>query len=175
MKTYSLFLVGCLLLTLLTSCATATQETPLPSTTTPVPATFTPEPTSCEKVKGDCLELSIDGESCTYEGPTDLKPGPVALIFHNDGDGWAAANLIRLLEDKTLEDLIHWIGEEPSQQHQPPWSESIPGSWKEILADESRFWEGDVEPGIHALFCVKTPAWPESISVWFGKTWTIGN
>lgn len=174
MKITTLLFLECLLLALFTSCATAAQETPLPPTTTPVPATYTPEPTSCEEVEGICLELSFDGESCVYEGPADLNPGPVKLIFHNEGDGWAATNLIRLLEDKTLEDINHLYREEPSTQHQPLWSETMPGVWKELRAGESRFWEGDLEPGIYVLFCVRTPPWPELISVWIGKTWTIG-
>ena len=132
-------MIGCLLLGLLTSCATVVQETLLPSTTTPVPATYTPEPTSCEEVEGICLELTFDGESCTYEGPTDLKPGLVTLIFLNESDGWATTNLTRLMGDKTLEDLIYHLGEEPSTQHQPLWSESSPGVWKEIRAGESHF------------------------------------
>ena len=168
-----IFLAGCLLLTLLTSCATATQQTPLPSTSPPVPATSTPAPTSCEKVEGHCLWLSFDGESCNYEGPTDLKPGPVTLIFLNESDGWASANLIIVLGDKTLEDLIHYIGEEPSMQHQPSWSDFYRGIWKEIRPGESIFWEGDLKPGIHGLYCVKTAAWPESIQVWTGQTWII--
>ena len=173
MKIYTLFLIGCFLLTLLTSCATAAQETPLPSTTTPIPATSTPAPRSCEGIDGICLWLSFDGESCNYEGPTDLKPGPVTLIFLNESDGWAATNFIILLGDKTLEDIIHWIGEEPSMQHQPPWSDYYRGVWKELKPGESIFWQGDLVPGIHAIFCVRTPAWPEPINVWFGETWTI--
>ena len=76
-------LIGCLLFALLTSCATAAPE----PTATDVPPTATPEPTSCEEVEGICLELTFDGESCIYEGPTDLNPGPVTIIFHNEGDG----------------------------------------------------------------------------------------
>jgi hypothetical protein len=162
-----------LLCILLASCAIAAQETPLPPTATPVPTTQLSGPTDCEEVEGNCLELTFTGEGCIYEGPTDLKPGPVAVFFHHEGDGWAAANLIRLLEDKTLEDLRYLIGEEPSTQHQPSWSEHYPGVWKEIRAGESHFWEVNLEPGIHALFCVRTAAWPEPINVWFGKTWTI--
>jgi hypothetical protein len=126
-------------------------------------------------VEGKCLELSFDGESCTYEGPTDLKPGPVTLIFHNVSDNWASTNMIRLLGDKTLEDLVRYNGEEPSQQHQPSWSVSIPGTWREIPAGERHFWEGALEPGIHALVCVRTLPWPEPIGVWLGTAWSIEN
>jgi hypothetical protein len=89
------FLIGYLWLALMSGCATSVLETPTvtpnPTVTfaapTAVPETGTPEPTatlapptdtprekSCEDVEGNCLELTFDGEGCTYEGPTDLKP-----------------------------------------------------------------------------------------------------
>lgn len=119
------------------------------------------------------LQLTFDGESCTYEGPTTLKAGLVTLLFLNESDGWAGTNLVMPLGDKTLQDLIDLFGEEPSQQHAPSWSFSIPGVWKEINAGESHFWEGALEPGSYILVCAKTVAWPEPINVWIGKTWTI--
>ena len=82
------------------------------------------------------LQLTFDGESCTYEGPTTLKAGLVTLLFLNESDGWAGTNLVMPLGDKTLQDLIDLFGEEPSQQHAPSWSFSIPGVWKEINAGE---------------------------------------
>ena len=173
MRTFAFLMVGCLLCLLITSCAISARETPLPPTPTLVPASQSPGPTSCEELEGDCIELTFTGEGCIYEGPAELKPGPVQGIFHNEGDGWAAANLIRLLEDKTLEDLRHLHGEEPSTQHQPSWSENYVSVWKEIEPGESHFWQVDLEPGIHALLCVRTPAYPEAIGVWTGKTWTI--
>jgi hypothetical protein len=173
-KTYTLFLIGCLFPAFLTSCATAAQETPLPSTTTPVLATYTPEPTSCEEVEGICLELSFEGESCTYEGPTDLKPGLVTLIFLNESDDWAGTNLMMPLGDKTLQDMLDYFGEVPSQQHAPSWSFSVPGVWREIRAGESHFWEGALEPGNHVLACARTLPWPEPIAVWIGTVLTVG-
>lgn len=173
MTTLRFFMVCCLLCLLMAGCAIAPRETPLPPTATPAPRSQPLGPTSCAEVEGDCIQLTFTGEGCIYEGPTELKPGPVQGIFHNEGDGWAAANLIRLLEDKTLDDLRHLFGEEPSTQHQPSWSEHYPGVWKEIEPGESHFWQVDLEPGIHALLCVRTPAYPEPIGVWIGNTWTI--
>ena len=169
-KTLKLFMIGCFLLVLLTSCAAAIPE----PTATNVPPTATPEPTSCEEVEGVCLEFSFDGESCTYEGPSDLKPGPVTLIFHNESDGWAETILMRSVGDKTLQDFLDFYGEEPSTQAPPSWSFTIPGSWEKINAGEFHFWEGDLEPGIHVFVCVKAVAWPDVSTVWIGKTWTIG-
>ena len=163
-------LLGYLLFALLTSCATAAPE----PTATDVPPTATPKPTSCEEVEGICLELSFDGESCTYEGPTDLKPGPVTIILLNESDGWASTNLMKLLGDKTLQDVSHYFSPEPSDKHAPSWTFSYPGVWKDIEAGESHFWEGVLEPGIHILACARSVPWPEPIGVWIVSSWTIG-
>ncbi len=164
-------------LLLVTACAT-TQPAP---TSTSLPPTVTPPPRSCDVVDGICLELTLDGENCIYNGPTDLKPGPVTLIFHNESDEWAATYMIRILGDKTLQDIILRIGEEPSDHDEaiswgwyaPSWWYTIPGTGRELGADESQFWEGVLEPGIHALFCVRTPASPENINVWLGTGLTV--
>ena len=166
----SLFLLFGLLII---SACTTSQPAP---TSTSLPPTVTPPPTSCKVVEGICLELTFDGESCIYEGPTDLKPGPVTIIFHNESDDWAGTNLMRLLGDKTLEDLIyyHGLGDEPGTHHaNKDWTITSPGIWKEIRAGESHFWEGALEPGIHAWLCVRTLAWPEPLGVYFGTGWTI--
>lgn len=182
------FAIGCLLLVLLPGCAAPVQETPttvptltlaaptqtlVPATSPSVTETNTPKPTSCESVEGICLTLNFNGESCAYTGPTELKPGPVTLIFQNKSDGWAATNLISLMGDKTLQDVIEYNGEEPSTKHAPSWSVSVPDVWKEIEAGESRIWKGSLEPGIHALVCARTPPWPESIGVWLGTGLTV--
>ena len=120
------------------------------------------------------LKLTFDGERCTYEGPTNIKAGPVTLIFLNESDGWAATNMIRLLGDKTLQDVIYYNGEEPSTKHAPSWSVDIPGVWREIGAGESHIWEGALEPGIHALVCARTLPWPEPLGVWLGTGLTVG-
>ena len=174
----SLFL---LLGLMIISACTTSQPSP---TSTPLPPTETPLPTSCKVVDGNCLELTFDGESCTYEGPTDLKLGPVTLIFHNESDEWAETNMIRILGDKTLQDVILRVGEEPSEHEAahiwrwfaPSWWFTIPGVDKrELGAGESQFWEGVLEPGIHALFCVRHPPYPEPLGVWLAGGFTVGN
>ena len=39
------------------------------------------------------MQLTFDGEACTYEGPTVLAAGPARLVFFNSSDGRAAVNL----------------------------------------------------------------------------------
>lgn len=175
MNLFKMLLIGCLLFTICSSCKTVASESKIQPTNTSFPETNSPRADSCEEVEGTCLELTFDGETCKYEGPNELDPEPITVIFHNKGEGWAAVNLIRLLENKTLDDLTHYIGEEPSTQHQPLWSEHYPGIWKEIQTGETHNGETLLEPGNHAIFCVRSVAWPEPIGVWIGKTWIIGN
>ena len=84
----------------------------------------------------------------------ELALEPVTVIFHNEEGGWAAANLVSLIENKTLDDLTQFIGEEPSTQHQPLWSEHYPGIWKEIQTGETHIGDPLLQPGNHAIFCV---------------------
>ena len=177
------FLIGCLLLALLTGCATAAPETPtpeptatlVPATSTPIPPTATPlpptdtsEPTSCEEVEGICLWLSFDGESCTYEGPTEFKKGWVTLLFINESDGSAAVNLARHTGDETIQDAIDDIGEEPSTGHHPSWMVEL-GTWKRIAPGESYTWKAVLEPGIHTMVCARL----SPLGVWHGTGLTV--
>lgn len=99
------------------------------------------------------LHLTFDGESCTYEGPTFLKAGPVTLHFYNDSEGLAEVDLTRHTGDETIQDSIDYIGEEPSLRPAAPWMQDI-GYWPLIQAGESFIWEGELEPGIHFMVCV---------------------
>jgi hypothetical protein len=151
------FSIGCLLLALLSSCATAAPETP-----TPGPPTDIPGPTSCEEVEGACLSLTLDGESCTYEGPTELGPGPVALLFSNHGEGMAAGNLLMFVDGKTLEDLIEYNGEEPTPRHYPDWAQRM-STWKGIAPGRIHHWEGELESGDYAMVCTSF-----TVGTWLG-------
>lgn len=167
-------------ISLLSACATAHAEptstkihptsTHVPPTATPAPPTGTPEPTSCEEVEGNCLELSFDGESCTYEGPMDLKTGPVTLLFLNESETNAYAGLVRLTGDKTVQDFIDYNGEEPSTRGAPTWVQAL-YAYRDVPTGESNTWEGFLEPGIHTIVCGRVL--PHG--VWFGTGLTVDN
>lgn len=112
----------------------------------------------------DTLNLTFDGESCTYEGPTELKAGPVELVFLNESEVTAAANLVIHDEGYTVQDGIDEIGAEPSTGHHPSWTTEISGVWRSTGAGESHHWEGDLEPGIHIMVCARL----SPLGVWFG-------
>ena len=131
-------------------------------------ATATPRPKLCEEVKGNCLELSFDGESCTYEGPAEIKAGPIVLVFYNESDVDAAVNLVRHTGDETIQDMIEFIGEEPAEKYQPLWVKDL-DTWKQVRPGESRTLERVLEPGIHTMVCAQL--WPGR--GWFGAGLTV--
>jgi len=116
-----------------------------------------------EKVEGICLELTFDGESCAYEGPTHLKTGPVTLLFHNKSGGNAAVNLVVHTGNQTIQDAIDYIGEEPTTKHYPSWTREL-GTWRSVPPGESHTWEGVLEPGIYHMVCARL----KPLGGWFG-------
>ena len=145
---------------------TATQIEP---TATHVPSTNIPNPTSCHEVEGNCLELSFDGDTCVYKGPTEIKPGSVTLLLLNESRGGALAGLVRLRDDKTIQDVRDRFVEEPITEHGTPWTIPINWPWRGVPPGESYVWEGDLEQGIHTLVCARiTP-----FGVWFGAGFTV--
>ena len=114
------------------------------------------------------LRLTFNGESCTYEGPTELTAGPAALIYLNESEAAAAVNLVILDEGKTVQDIIDNLGPEPATGHHPSWSHEL-GTWRRVAAGESQHWEGDLEPGIHAMVCASLSPY----GVWFGTGLTV--
>ena len=160
-----------LVLLLLVRCGAppATPVAPtVPPTVTPVPPTDTPEPPSCEKVEGICLELTFDGESCTYEDPTALKAGPVTLLFLNESDDHAAVNLMIHTGDETIQDMIDDIEEVPFKPQGALWAREL-GTYRDVRPGESQTWEGILEPGIHTMVCVRLMP----LTVWFGTGLTV--
>jgi hypothetical protein len=150
-------------------------DTPIPPTAKPVVPADPLEPTSCEEEEVTCLELTFDGESCTYEGPTLLKPGPVMLYFHNDSEGPAGMNLGKHTGDETIQDYIDYRGEEPWTEKGPSWVLPL-GVYRRVPASGSQRWEGDLEPGTYSMVCVELPregTFGGTYTTWFGTGLTI--
>jgi hypothetical protein len=115
-------------------------------------------------IEDGVLRLTFDGESCIYEGPTTLKAGPATLHFYNNSERVAAVNLVRHTGDETIQDVIDYIGEEPTTKNAPVWTRDVAGVWKNIMAGESHIWEGVLEPGIHHMVCAGFSPY----GIWFG-------
>jgi hypothetical protein len=172
---WKLILSSTLSIILLTSCSSEISDMPtLESTITSAEPTSPPTPEtiseSCAGVEGYCLELTFEGESerCIYEGPLELDAGSVELFFNNNSEGYAAINFSVLLDNKKIEDLIEWNGEEPTTKSAPVWSRDL-GTWKPIPAGESEHWELELEPGDYFMVCARL----NPLGVWLGTGLTV--
>ncbi len=187
------FLIGCLLLALLTSCAqtlaistseptstpvppTNTPEptsTPIPPTNTPeptptpVPPTNTPEPPSCEKEEGNCLQLSFSGSSCAFEGLTEFEAGPVVFIYVNESEEPARAGINQHTGDQTVQDAIDHYGGGRSRTACPSWVRSVVRT--AIPSGGVYRWEGNLEAGTYHMSCFQYPP----LYVWFGTGFIV--
>jgi hypothetical protein len=121
------------------------------------------------------LRFTYDGESCTYEGPTEASAGPVTIEIVNETEGVPAdktytivrVNLMRHTGNQTAQDMIEYLGPEPSLKHQPLWvSNPQPVPWESpAFPGKTVIWEGDLEPGTYSLICATTQP---AFGVWFG-------
>ena len=137
------------------------------STDTPTNGT-TPDPKPCDEVEGNCFWLRFNGLSCPHAQPTVFKTGPFTLLFFNKSEAEAAVNLLRHTGDETTQDMIDYIGEEPSTRHHPTWTDQL-GTWTETAPGENYIWEGVLEPGIHTIACARL----DPFGVWYGGAFTV--
>lgn len=107
--------------------------------------------TSCSSTEKGIV--TYDGESCIYEGPTDLQPGPYSLQFNNESDGLAAVGLVILTRGYTIQDMIDFMDENPNADR-PYWAKGL-GTYKFIEAGEDYSWDLELETGEHTLVCTK--------------------
>ena len=146
---------------------TTTTTTAAPATTTTAAPTTT---TTTDAVDPVPLRLTFDGESCTYEGMTELTPGPVELVFLNESEEAAAVNMVSIDEGYTIQDVIDDLGPEPSTGHHPSWTREL-GTWTPTAPGESHHWEGDLEAGLYAMVCASLVI--PQVEVWFGTGLTV--
>ena len=129
----------------------------------------TATPTSpCDEVEGNCFWLEFSGSSVTYKEPTVFKTGSLTLLFFNNSSLAAAVNLVRHTGDETLQDMIDYIGQEPSTQHHPSWTQEL-GTWESVAPGERYIWEGFLQQGIHSIGCARL----NPLGVWYGGGFTV--
>ena len=143
------------------------ESTTSSTTSTTMEPTTTMPPTT-EGREAVLLDLTFDGERCTFEGSTELTPGPIVLTFHNDSETDAAVNFLELLEEKTIEDVIEYHGPEPTKRYAPWWSREL-GSWSRVSAGSSHEWETYLEPGSYFMVCARL----SPMGVWLGTGLTV--
>ena len=101
----------------------------------------------------DALQLTFDGDSCAYEGPTELAAGPATLTFINSSDEPAFMEIAWHTGDETAQDAIDYVGEEPTSKFHPSWTREVLGAYNVIEPGETFLWEGELEPAIHQIVC----------------------
>ncbi len=96
------------------------------------------------------LQLTFDGEQCTYEGPSELSAGEIEIVYHNESSEVIWFTFERLNEGRTTQDMIDYIVDGANQ---PSWTVSI---WFQgrISADASSIpTPRTLQPGLHTLVC----------------------
>jgi hypothetical protein len=137
------------------------------TTDTPAPTVAAPETATTAATAAQVLRLTFDGETCTYEGPTEPQPGPVELIYVNDSEGEAWVALNRHNGDETIQDAIDHFGPSPSPTPCPYWKTDVARS--SAAPGDTYRWEGDLQAATHHLVCYRNPP----LEVWFGTGLTV--
>lgn len=115
------------------------------------------------------LQMTFDGQQCTYEGPSALSAGEIEITYHNQSAerGWAWFG--RLDEGRTIQEIIDYTADPPTQ-NSPTWTT---GLWIQLSIFANSSSTPDtviVEPGLHALLC---GTWTPSYAGYFGSPLTV--
>jgi hypothetical protein len=134
------YLVGYLLLALLTGCASSVQETP------------TPEPNIL-------FEVSLEGDDCTFTGPSEVPTGMIDIAFDIKGDLNFGPWVDRFVDGKTYQDFLDiYIGPEESHP-EPVWVKHPP-----YFTVDHKVWTFTLsEAGEHAILVGSYTPWREYI------------
>lgn len=153
----SLAMVGVVIM--LAGCTAGDTADDDSTTTTTTTAETTSAETQVARTSVEMLRLTFNGEDCIYEGPTELTPGPVELIFTNEDEEYAIfVDLEVLDEGKTLQDMIDSIGPEPAQPSMSVgWAHSVFGRSR-VNSGETRSWARDLESGLYTMVCTRVSA-----------------
>jgi len=114
------------------------------------------------------MTLTFDGEGCTFDGPTELTPGPVEYTFVNESEVPAVQNFIEVLEGMTHDDMIVSNGPEPFTGHAPSWTRGL-GTWWTTEVGASDSWELWLRPGSYFMVCGSA----EPLLAWNGPWLTV--
>ncbi len=101
------------------------------------------------------LQLTIDGDSCLYEGPRMLPAGDVEIIYRNVSPETRWANTLRLDDDRSITDALAYIETDPFAGA-PSWSSPVWLSLSVPTGGEPRSRITSLEPGTHLLLCGQT-------------------
>ena len=115
------------------------------------------------------LQMTFDGQQCTYEGPSVLSAGEVEITYQNQTTERVWADFSRLDEGRTIQDLLDYNAD-PSSFGQPLFYTSV---WIErtLFANSSSTPKmAIVEPGLYFLTC---GTWTPSYASYSGSALTV--
>ena len=115
------------------------------------------------------LQLTFDGEQCTYEGPSVLSAGDgqVEVVYHNETSEKSWFNFVWLDEGRTTQDMLDYNADNPTGP--PSWTTGV---WVQnnMPANSSSIpTMRTVAPGLHWLVCGQEP----SFDAYFGAELTV--
>ena len=114
------------------------------------------------------LQLTFDGEQCTYQGPSVLSAGQVEVVFHNESAEDIWFDSVRLDEGRTIQEIIDYTADR-SSFGRPSWTVYIWSQDRISASSSSIPTMRTVAPGLHALMCgTETPSY-----AYFGSGLTV--
>lgn len=98
------------------------------------------------------LQLTIDGDSCVYEGPRALTAGEAEIEYRNVSSESRWANILRLDADRTTTEVFDAIADDP-RSGAPTWSSPVWLNLDVSAGGTSVSRVVSLEPGTHILLC----------------------
>jgi hypothetical protein len=102
------------------------------------------------------LTVTFDGDTCMYDGPTEIPQGAVRLTLVNDSNRTTFVEMAKLKGDVTFEDVTAFHSPEPREGARPD------NLYAPLEVDQAQAYAGDdgsisdvVEAGEYALVCLQ--------------------
>jgi hypothetical protein len=101
------------------------------------------------------LIVTFDGSSCIYDGPQVIREGEITIITDNLSDSPVFADLAKLDDDKTWQDMLDYIGEPGSNKQRPYF---ITKENRRPVISDNRAAIFTPDPGFYVIVCYQTTA-----------------
>jgi hypothetical protein len=139
---------------LLTGCADGQDESAAAATESS--STTAEETTTAEEPdQGVVLTVNFDGDTCTYDGPTELSPGAVTITLVNKSSKTAYVDVAKLNADVTFEDFVAFHTPEPHEGARPDQLATFDFGETQAYGGDNGSTSGALETGEYALACLQ--------------------
>ncbi len=109
-----------------------------------------------EPAEGVPLTVTFDGDTCVYDGPTELSPGEVTVTLINGSNRMSYVEMAKLQDGVTFEDVTAYTSPEPFEGAR---SEDL---YEPMEFDQAQAWPGGdgstggtVTSGDYVLACIQ--------------------